>query len=55
VIARQYSCLQLADAVQKQRNGTTGLFLEMPLELLLVEPGFIEAAESRREAAERPD
>ena len=37
------------------KQTATRLALEAPLELLLVEPGVVEAAEYRRQAAERPD
>jgi hypothetical protein len=50
VVAREDASLQLPYPVN-----VTRLAFETALELLLVEPGVVEAAEEWRQAAERPD
>ena len=55
VVVGEDACLQLADPVQAGGDRQARICLQMPLELLLVEPGVVEAAECRRQAAKRPD
>ena len=49
------ACLQLADPVPAGGLHQVRIRLQMALELHLVELGVIEAAELRRQAAQRPD
>ena len=55
VVVGEDACLQLADPVQAGGDRQARIALQMPLEPLLVEPGVVEAAECRRQAAQRPD
>ena len=55
VVAGEDAGLQLADPVQAGGDRQARLPSRCSLELLLVEPRVVEAAECRRQAAERPD
>src|SRR3954469_19252081 len=54
-IVSKDACLELADPVPVSGVHQVRVRLQAALELLLVEPGVIEAAEPGRKAAQRPD
>ncbi len=55
VVAGEDARLQLADPVPAGGSRQARIRLQMPLEPLLVELGVVEAAELRRQTAQRPD
>ena len=55
VVVGEDARLQLADPVRAGGDRQARILFQMPLEPALVEPGVVEGAEDRRQAAQRPD
>ena len=55
VVVGEDARLQLANPIHPGGYPKTRLALQLPFELLLVEPVVVEAAENRRQTAKRPD